>query len=315
MRQVFWASATASVICALSFTRVSDAGQKRLGQAVLHVLKVDQGTRMSGMGGAFVAVADDIDAVYTNPAGLIHIEKAAYSFSYTRWIAGSKFYSGAVAYNMNRGTIGVSVLTYKPEEMEETTILQPLGTGRKLKSGDLSIGAAYARKITDKLSFGIMARWTQETLDFDRLRGFDINMGTFFYTGFKSLRLAMTFRNLGKDMKVFQESYRMPTAFNVAFAMEALGKEGDPVYLTVTGENYYATDFANPQYRVGGELWLHNALALRAGRKFRYDEETFSFGAGVKFRPAKKREVRADFAYTRFGVFDPPLRFSLSGSF
>jgi hypothetical protein len=315
MKRTFWVRATGVVVCLLFFHQVADAGQKRLGQAVLHILKVDQGTRMSGMGGTFVAISDNVEAIYTNPAGLTHVERAEYSFSHTRWIARSKFYSGAVACNTGRGIMGLSVLTYKPEEMEETTILQPLGTGRKLKSGDLSIGAAYARQITDKLSFGFMARWTQETLDFDRLRSFDINMGTFFYTGFKSLRLAMTFRNLGKDMKVFQETYRMPTAFNVAFAMEALGKKDQNMYLTITGESYYATDFANAQYRVGGEFWLQNALALRVGRKFKYDEETFSFGAGVKFRPSKKREVRADFAYTRFGVFDPPVRFSLSGSF
>jgi hypothetical protein len=54
---------------------------------------------------------------------------------------------------------------------------------------------------------------------------------------------------------------------------------------------------------------------VRGGYKFKFDEETYSLGLGVKFRPAKKREVRADFAYTRFGVFDPPLRFALSGSF
>lgn len=315
MRRVFWIGATGIAICALFFPQAAGAGQRRQGQVVLHILKVDQGTRMSGMGGAFVAVADDIDAIYVNPAGLTHIERAEYSLSYTRWIARSNFYSGATAYNTNRGVLGVSVLAYRPEEMEETTIFQPLGTGRKLSSGDISIGAIYARKITDKLSFGFMARWTQETLDSDRLSSIDINLGTFFHTGFKSLRLAMTFRNLGRDLRVVQESYRIPAAFHFGFAMEILGKQGGPAYLTVTGENYYATDFSEPQYRVGGELWFQNTLALRGGYKFRYDEETFSLGLGVKFHPVKRRVVRADFAYTRFGVFDPPLRFGLSGSF
>jgi long-subunit fatty acid transport protein len=301
----------------LLFPQVSDAGsQKRLGRAVLHVLKVDQGARIAGLGGAFVAVADDIHTIFVNPAGLTHIEKAEYMLSYTRWLVDSKFYSGAFAYNTRRGVLGLSVMAFSLPKTEETTIFQPQGTGRQLDTGDVSIGVSYARKMTDKLSFGAQMRWTQETLDQDRLSAVDVNLGTIFYTGFKSLRLGMGFTNLGRDQRVREMNYQMPVMFNFAFAVEALGKKGGDTYLTVTGENQYATDFAEPQYRVGGELWFKNTLALRGGYKFNYDLETYSLGVGVRFHPVKRREIRADFAYSSFSYkFDAPLRFSLSGSF
>ena len=98
--------------------------------------------------------------------------------------------------------------------------------------------------------------------------------------------------------------------------MEALGEKGAPAYLTVTAENYYVTDFAEPQYRLGGELWLRNTLALRGGYKFNFDLETYSLGAGVRFSPVAGRELRADVAYTGMeDAFEAPLRFSISGSF
>ena len=126
----------------------------------------------------------------------------------------------------------------------------------------------------------------------------------------------MAFKNLGKDVKSRETNYQMPVTFNFAFAIEVFGKKGSSrTYLTVTGENHYATDFAQPQYRLGGELWFQNTLALRAGYKPRYDTETYSLGLGVKFQPIGGKEVRLDFSYSDGNDFEAPLRFSLSGSF
>ena len=44
---------------------------------------------MAGMGGSFVAVADDINTIFVNPAGLTHIDRAEYALGYTRWLVDS----------------------------------------------------------------------------------------------------------------------------------------------------------------------------------------------------------------------------------
>ena len=316
MRRVFWTVVTAMVVCAMVFPEAVPASQRKIGGVTLPLLKLDHGARMSGMAGCFTAIADDIGAIHKNPAGLTHLGNAAYSLSYTRWLTDSKLYSGAVAYKTALGVVGLSVVTFRPEEMEESTIFQPNGTGRNLDINTISIGLAYAKKMTDKLSFGFVARWTQDNLDLDRLTAYDITVGTHFYTGFRSLRLGMAFMNLGKDNVVTGgETQIMPVVFSFAAAGEVFGEQGDPAYLTLTLENYYATDYSEPQYRLGGELWFQNTLAVRGGYKFNYDIETFSMGLGVKFSPAEGRDIRADFAYTKFDYFDAPLRFTLSGSF
>ncbi len=323
MKRVLMFGLTGFAICALvapppvaGQEEEIGTGQRRVGRAVLSVLKVGQGARAAGMGGSYVAIADDINTIFVNPAGLTHIERAEYAFSYTRWLVDSGFYSGAVAYNIERGVLGLSVFAHSPPKMMETTIFQPLGTGRELDAGDVSIGLTFARKLTDRLSFGVQVRWTQETLDVDRISAVDVNLGTMFYTGYRSLRLGMTFLNLGKDQKILETEYHLPVAFNLATAMEVIGNKGDQTYITATFENYFATDFAEPQYRLGGELWLQNTVALRGGYQINSDLETFSMGAGVKFQPVEGREIRADFSYSDYGrFFDAPLRFSLSGSF
>ena len=316
MRNLRWTCLTILFLLVLSLPRMGEAGQKRLGRSALHVLKVDQGVRMSGMGGAFVAIANDIEAIYVNPAGLTHIEDSAFTLSYSKWLVDSKFYSAAFAKNTGNGTLGVSVVAFALPDMEETTIFQPRGTGRMLDSGDFSVALVYARKMTDKLSVGLRGRWTQETLDTDHLTALDFNLGTYLYTGFGSLRVAMTLGNLGKDLQVREVTYRLPATFSVAAAMEAFGSQGEQTYLTLTAENYYATDYAAPQFRIGGELWFHNSLAIRGGYKFNFDVETYSLGMGLKISPTQGRDLRADFSYTNFGnAFNAPLRVALSGSF
>ena len=317
MKRTLWIGLTAALICALLYPRGADAqDQRRLSRMVLPVLKIDHGARMAGMGGSFVAVSDNIDAIFSNVAGLTHIEGSAFTLGYTRWLMNDHILNGGLAFKTGYGVLGLSVFTFRPTGFEETTIFQPTGTGREPDTGDLSLGVAYAKKLTDKLSVGSLFRWTQQTLDTDRLSAFDVNVSTFFYTGFKSLRLGMTFENMGKDVKVVEDVRKMPVSFSTAAAMEIVGAKGDPSYLTFTAENHYATDFADPQYRLGGEFWLQNSFALRAGYKVNYDEESWTLGAGLKFTMADGRVVQADIAYSDFGAYlNAPLRVTLSGAF
>lgn len=317
MKRILWIGIVACAGYALLLPGIAcGETQKRLGQAVFSVHKVDHGARVAGMGGAFTAIADDIGTIFVNPAGLTNVEDREYTLGYTRWLVDTRFYSGALAYNTTRGVVGLAVTAFSVPDVEETTIYQPIGTGRMLEIGDFSIGGSYATKLTDKLSFGFQVRWTQETIDVDKLTGVDVNFGTTFNTGFRSLRLGMAFKNLGKDIKAREINYQMPVAFDFGFAMEVFGEKGsDPSYLTLTGESHYATDYSEPRYRIGGELWLQNAFALRAGVKPGYDTEVFSVGLGLKVKPVEGKVVRVDFAYSDGNDFEPPLRFSLSGSF
>ncbi len=317
MKRTLWIGLTAAAICSMLYSQAADAqDQRRVARMILPVLKIDHGARMAGMGGSFVAVADDIGAIFSNPAGLTHIERAAFTLGYTRWLMSDHILTGGMAYNTAYGVLGVNVVTFTPMAFEETTIFQPTGTGREPDMGDISLGVVYARKLTDKLSVGSMFRWTQQTLDTDRLNAFDVGVSTFFYTGFRSLRLGMTFENMGKDVKVIESVAHMPVSFSSAAAMEIFGSRGDPGYLTLTGENYYATDFAEVQYRVGAEFWIQNSFALRGGYKINFDEESWSIGAGLKFSMPNGRIVQADVAYSDFGTYlDAPLRFTLSGAF
>ncbi len=142
----------------------SSTAASRIGLTGFGFLKISQGARSAGMGNAYTAISNDINAAFKNPAGLTHMKRIEYVFSYNRWLVNSTVASGAVAANTPYGVVGVTFIGFYPEKSKETTILQPLGTGEMVNAGDVAIGFLYAKKMTDKLSFGVHGRWIQETL-------------------------------------------------------------------------------------------------------------------------------------------------------
>ena len=289
---------------------------RKLGLASFPFMKVSQTARAAAMGDAFAAVTDDINSIHFNPAGLVYVKHAAYQFSYTNWLVDTAFYSGAVAYNTPKGVIGVSFVSFDAGDMEERTIFSPQGTGEMINAGATAVGFAYAFRPTDKLGLGVRGVYVSETLHHDQMTSVMLDVGTHFYTGFRSARIALAMRNFGPDTKVLaaDQKFLMPMNFDIGAAMEVYGTQDDPTYLTLSFESAYFVDYEQ-RWQVGGELWLANAIALRGGYKFNHDVEDFSLGAGFK-TTFGERSVAVDVSYTNGGrLLSAPLRFSVGGTF
>ena len=290
----------------------------RVGKTIYNFLRVEQGARPVAIGGAFTGIADDINTIFYNPAGLTNISSMEYVFSYTDWLVDSKFFSGAFGYTTGFGSFGVSFVHFGIKEFEETLPLQPEGTGRMVGAGNLALGLAYAREITDRLSLGGHVRYIQETLDQDVRKTVAFDVATFYRTGFHNLTLGIALRNLGPDQAVSKvtrsESFPMPIDFNVTVASQILGSREGPFCLNLAFENGFTIDLGD-RYRLGTELWLLDIIAIRGGYRFNYSNEDFSFGFGLSPVFQNKR-INIDMAYTHFKeYFESPLRISISGTF
>lgn len=289
---------------------------QRVGTSGFGFLKISQSARSAGMGDAFTSVADDVSAVFTNPAGLTRVRKFGWTTTYTKWFVGTNLYSGAAVYSLGRGgLVGFSTVYLKPEDTEETTTTQPEGTGKIIKAADVAIGLVYAYPMTDKLSFGIRFDWLRETILNYSLNTFKVDVGSLFHTGFHHLRVAMSLRNLGQNQMYLFTTFWMPINYHMAVSDELIGKQGDPLYLTAAVETVYAVDYKQ-RYHVGGELWIANTLALRGGYKFNYDLEGYTLGAGVKLGRVGGRKLVLDVAYSDVSsLVQSPIRFTLGGEF
>lgn len=284
------------------------------GQSTYTFLKVSTSPRATAMGEAFNSMVGSVDGIFYNPAGLGFMEGGEFSFSYTNWLVNSKLYTGALTYRLGSNVWGISIVSAKPEAVEETTIFEPNGTGRMIEASDIAIGLAFARRMTDKVSWGLHVRWIREDLFVATSSSVEFDMGISAYTGYKSYRIAASARNVGKEITVETEPFSPPISFDFGLSGEVLGRKDDPSYLTLSVETLYATDFGH-RWHVGGEYWLWNMLALRGGFKTNYDVENYSMGFGLKYG-FKGSDLRVDVSYSGGGTdFSSPLRIAMGGSF
>ena len=137
----------------------------KVGTTAAQFLKIGVGSRAQGMGGAFVAVADDISALYWNPAGIANLKGSEAMFMHTEWLADISYDFGAVALNLGPyGVIGISLSATSMAEMKVRTEMKPEGTGEWFDAGDISAGLAYARALTDRFSIGGNVKWIRQSI-------------------------------------------------------------------------------------------------------------------------------------------------------
>lgn len=277
-------------------------------------LKIKADARSAAMGDAYAAVGNDLSALFVNPAGITHINRYEISSSYLDWVVGSQMGTFAIGAKTGLATVALNFAYFATEEFEETSSSQPGGTGRMVRGSDTAAGITLAKQMTDKLSVGANVRWVNEDLFLTSYSSIDFDFGTLFYTGFRSSRLGVSMRNLGSEKTVIGQKARLPVAFNMSGAAEVYGYIGDPLSVTLAVEQVYYTD-SETKYHFGAEAWIQNMLALRAGYKSGYDNESWSIGAGFRYK-VREESLKLDLSYSNANELQHnPLRISLGIGF
>jgi hypothetical protein len=175
----------------------------KTGTTAATFLKIDVGSRAIGMGGAFVAIAEDATSMYWNPGGLARVDNFETVFCHNRWIADITFNYAAVALPVsNFGSIGVSATFLSTDDMEITTINAPDGNGQMFSVGSYALGLGYAMKLTDRFSIGFNAKYIYEYIYNCSAKGAALDIGTMYDTNFHGIKLGMSISNYGTKMRM-----------------------------------------------------------------------------------------------------------------
>lgn len=296
-------------------------GGQRAGISTAQFLKIGVGSRASSMGDAFVAVANDVSALYWNPAGLSQFSENQVMISHNIWVVDINHdFLGGVYHLDNDNTFGVALTSLSMDKMKVTTEFSPFGTGEYFGYSDLAVAISYSRKMTDKFSFGGSIRYIEETLDKLKMRGVMIDLGTYYWTGLGTSRFAVTVSNFGNDLapdgevvlvgsrtKSEWQSFSPPTIFRIGFAFEPYQDELNRITASIqlNHPNDNSENFA-----IGAEYAYNNMFYARGGYKFNVDEQNYSFGAGVSL-PVSFANVSVDYSFTNFTRLGSSHRFSL----
>jgi hypothetical protein len=285
----------------------------KAGTAGFQFLKIGVGARESALGEAYGPLSHDVNSVFWNVAGLGHVDKFQMTCSHTEWLVESTHDAFAIALPVKSFVVGLSGISFKIEDFEETTVLEPNGTGRMVGAGDYLIGLSIARRFTNKLSIGGQVKYIQEVLDEDSFGNILFDIGTIYNTGFHYLRLAFALQHFGPDMRMFDQTFRTPLLFRVGAADDIFNTNLNR--LTASVELIHPTD-ANEWVNFGMEYEFLKLIALRTGYRLNIDEGQLTFGFGLNTPQVKNLGMKFDYAYNSFGdIFGATHRFSIGLAF
>lgn len=329
------------IIPTLIFSQ-TETNVTKVGTTSAPFLKIEPGARSVGMGGAFVAVANDATSIYSNPAGIARLSGIESILIHTEWLAGLNYdFVGLVLPLGTIGTLGVSITSLSMSEQKVRTVFYPEGTGEKYGAGDMAVGLSYARNLTDRFSIGLNCKYINQNIWHMSSSSFAVDIGTLFTTQFNGMKIGMSISNFGSNMQldgkdtsikhdpdptkygnndripayIQTDKYSLPLIFRVGLAMDVIKSKCNRMTMAI--DAVHPND--NTEHlNLGVEYDFNNMIFLRTGYKnlFTKDsEEGLTAGAGIKYRVANNTMLKIDYAYQNFGRLLNAQRFSIGLEF
>lgn len=322
--------------------------QSNVGTTAASFLDIGVGARSLSMGGAFTAVANDATALYWNPAGITNISQPTTHFYFAPWFVGIDFTHGAGVVPMGQmGVIGLAITTVSMDEMKVRTIQVPEGTGELFEVSNLSLTATYAKKLTDRFSFGVNLKLLQEKYWHMDANTIAADVGCLFVTKNRGIRIGMSITNFGSKMKLEgfdtekdfdidetiygnneridahldTQGWPLPLVFRAGISKDVLNNKIHK--LTVAGDAIHPNN--NYEYlNLGMEYTFMGMGSIRAGQSYIFLEESeipeelanqFTIGAGLSYKIPRGPRIQIDYVVRNFGALKDIRGYSFNIAF
>lgn len=323
-----------------SFDFVTDVSG--VGTSAATFLEIGVGSRASAMGGAYSAVANDVSALYWNPAGIAWIDGMQTEFMHTEWLANTSYdFVGIVtSVPMIRSSFGVSVTSLDYGEAPVRTVERPEGTGEKYGARDLAVALTYAMALTDRFSFGLTGKYISQRIWSETGTATALDVGVFYNTMLKGLRLGASMSNFGSEIQlrgrhlttiVDPDSridnfdrvpvdyktgvYQLPLLFRVGISYEhSFGPMGKTLFAVDVNHPSNTTESIN----MGFEYGFADMFYFRSGYESMFERDGINgltLGGGVNYYLPGRMGIRLDYSYADWGILENAQRFSLGLKF
>lgn len=250
------------------------------GTSAAEFLQMGFGARAIGLGEAFVPVANDVAALYYNPAGLAYpafADPKSSSGPYEILTAQSLLVQdiGMTQLGFVKRPFGVNLtyLSLGGIEQRSAETASPDSVGG---ASDLTVGASYARRIGG-VGFGVTGKYIREAILNYSASSFAFDLGLLRRLEDHPVSLGFDLSNVGTAMRFIDRSYPLPTTMSLG-AVYGLTQDF-PHALAVQVD---LPRNASPDLRLGLEYRGFGPISLRAGyRTFSGDQRTAALGSAL----------------------------------
>lgn len=285
------------------------------GEAAYSFLKIGTDARSEAMGGAMTAVADQLGAIYYNPAALVRTAPRSIKASYVNWL--TDIQAGSLVAGWGVGTTGrlgasIQYLDYGQFDARDSDG----NPGAEFSASDIAVGLAWASRAGENFAYGIAGRFISESIDDVSMTAFAADLGVVYELDDRRTRFGLAARNIGAQAK----------------SIEGGDKEDLPITLTAGVSHHlrgapvlFSADILKPSDddfggAFGVEVEAFKQMLVRAGYNTLIaqietdsDSDNFAgltFGAGFVFE-----RLAIDYAFATYSELGDAHRFSIGTRF
>lgn len=292
-----------------------------IGKYAGEFMAIGVGGRPLGMGGAYVALANDATAGYYNPAGLIRLNYPQISLMHDERygnLVNYDFASVAIPYKADM-SFGISVMRLGVDGIPDTrkALYDANGDGildintdkldvsqiSEFSDQDWAFYFTFAKKYNSNISFGANVKVISRKIAEYSAMGVGFDIGAI-YTPYENLMLGVNVQDITTTIVAWSTGRNeliTPTLkVGSAYALDIWGGKIIPALdFDIRFENrQYASQFnigpVSFDPHVGLEYNFRNLFSVRAGYN---DVKQFTIGAGVKLP-----KLNIDYSFARFNM-------------
>ncbi len=278
---------------------------------------IGTGAAASGMGNAYMGMAQDAVAIFWNPAGIENISKedTSYSlfFSHNQWLMSTIVDSFSVATNVkNIGAFAAGFSYFNSGEMERYTMTtqgEPIDMNSTFSTYAFNGNISYANHLDKDVDFGITMKYYLDVMDGSSLSTIAFDAGVrYFVSALKGLSINLVATNFGGEFDGYTISKEVTLAALYNFNIADWGFNAE--YDLVGQLNNNAVN------RIGLEVITPYLILLRAGYFTENDIidsgfRDISFGAGLNINS----KYNVDFSYEPYGELGNAYKLSFGAAF
>jgi hypothetical protein len=173
-------------------------GLSKTGTTIGQFLLIEPSARIAAMGNVGVAICDDIQSVYYNPAALGRFHERTVQLTHSEWFAGIDYEYAAIAIPVsNYGNLFGSVTALNSGDIDVRTVEKPLGTGERYTVSDIALSLGFGRAFSDRFSAGGQVNYVAETIWHTSLKTWTLNVGGIYRLTERGLQLGSSITNYG----------------------------------------------------------------------------------------------------------------------
>ena len=232
------------------------------------------GARALGMGGAYTALAEGIDAVYYNPAGLGFVPRTMVGLSYKSLSLDRHFGHVAVAFPIrNEAAMAASWLNFGVSDVPmRGQSRQVLG---EVKNSSNAFELSFGKALSEAVSLGGKLRYVQEEFDDFQSFAVGLDLGAI-AKPHKFVSIGAAFQNLGSKHQwnggeYWSQGTTYEENFPVVIKFGAAGHILEDKLIPAI--DFETSDKGELKFRAGAEFWYTKKVTRQVEDE--YEEDTY----------------------------------------